>query len=164
MRTKQSLRLLLWAGLLTVSSAPLYGAGTTARAALADATAEAKKWNADAILTSVSSLTVGMDGRAASWFYGFYSRRLRKFLNVTAKGRAIDTLELPTGQTAAVGEDFLDSDKVMEAAVAAGLKGTSPRMQLTRTSWLVSGGTNKGDVVVYLNPLTAKLIRRQTVQ
>jgi hypothetical protein len=164
MKPGSSVRVLMSIGIWMALSASLYAAGYAARASLPDATTEAKKWQADAILTSVSSLTVGLDGKATSWFYGFYSARARKFLNVTAKGRAIETLELPTGQTAAVNADFLDSDKVMEAAVTAGLKGDSPRMQLTRTAWLVSGGSNKGDVIIFLNPLSAKLIRRQTVQ
>lgn len=158
------LSLLLLAGMLLLPSSPVYAAGNTARAAINDVTTEAKKWQPDAVLTSVSSLTVDKDGKAASWFYGFYSPKTRKFLNVTAKGRAIETLELPTGQTAAVNGDFLDSDKIMEQAAQSGLKGDSPRIQLTRTSWLVSGGSQKGDVILFLNPLTAKLIKRQSVE
>ena len=163
-RTGRILSLLLLAGMFVLPSSPVYAVGNTARSALSDATTEAKKWQPDAVLTSVSSLTVDKDGHAVSWFYGFYSPKARKFLNVTAKGRAIETLELPTGQTAAVNADFLDSDKIMEQAVQSGLKGDSPRIQLTRTSWLVSGGTQKGDVIVFLNPLTAKLIKRQSVE
>jgi hypothetical protein len=164
MKLKRVAQMLLLAELFLVSSMPASTAGNTAKAALEDATSEAKKWQPDAILTSVSSITVDKDGRATSWFYGFYSPKNQNHLNVTAKGRSIETLELAAGETAAVPSDFLDSDQVMAEAVKSGLKGDTPRMQLTREAWLVSGGTEKGDVVVWLNPRTARLIKRQTVQ
>ncbi len=164
MRLSRTFGPLLWVGLLMIGSAPLYAAGNPAKTALDDAISEAKKWKPDAILTSVSSLTVDKDGKATSWFYGFYSPKGGNYLNVTAKGRTIETLELGTGQTVAVPTDFMDSDQIMAEAVKDGLKGDSPRMQLTREAWLVSGGTQKGDAVIFLNPRTGKLIKRQTVQ
>ena len=158
-------RIVLLAQMILVSSAFALAAGNPARAALDDAVQEAKKWKPDAVLTSVSSLTVDKDGRATSWFYGFYSPKGDKYLNVTAKGRTIDTLELAAGQTVAVPTDFMDSDQVMAEAVKAGLTGdAASRMQLTREAWLISGPAQKGNLAVWLNPRTAKLIKKQPVQ
>ena len=152
------------AGALAFPAASVHAAGNTARAVLDDAIEAAQKWRPDAILTNVSSVSVGTDGRAPTWFYSFYSPKSRGFLNVTAKGRSIDTLELETGQKETVPVDFLDSDKVMEAAAKAGLKGESPRMGLTRTAWIVSGGQTKGDSTLWISAKTGKFLRRQAVQ
>jgi hypothetical protein len=148
---------------LAISGSSLYAAGVTARAALADAIAAAKQWKPDAILTNVTSITVGPDGKGTTWFYGFYSPRSNAFLNVTAKGRMIDTLEVGTGQKDPLSQEFLDSDAIMDAAIKAGMKGASPRMGLTRTAWIVNGGSDKGDVGVWLNPRTGAVIKRQAV-
>ena len=164
MRGRILARVVLLAGLLAISGSPLYAAGSTARAALADAMEAAKKWKPDAVLTNVTSITVGLDGKGTTWFYGFYSPRTGAFLNVTAKGRTIDLLEVGTGQKDPLPTDFLDSDKIMEEATKLGLQGTEPRMGLTRSAWIVNGGTDKGDVGVWLHPRTAKLIKRQAVQ
>ena len=161
---KRMTGLLLVAGMLAISSGRAYAAGSTAKVALDEAIETAQNWRPDAILTNVSSVSVGTDGKAPTWFYGFYSPKSRSFLNVTAKGRSLDTLELGTGQKEAVPTDFLDTDKVMEEAVQAGLKGDSPRMGLTRTAWIVSGGQKTGDSTLFLNPKTGRLIKRQAVQ
>lgn len=141
-----------------------YAAGNRARAALEDATATAKKWRPDAILTSISSNSVDSEGRGAAWFYSFYSPKARSYLAVTARGRAIDTLELGTGSNVAVPAEFIDSDGAMAEALKAGVKGESLRMRLSRTEWLVNSGDQKGALSVWLNPRTGKLIKRQTVQ
>jgi len=141
-----------------------YAAGNKARAALEDATATAKKWRPDAILTSISSNSVDAEGRGVAWFYSFYSPKARSYLAVTARGRAIDTLELGTGSNSAVPAEFIDSDSAMAEAVKAGVKGESLRMRLTRTEWLVNSGDQKGALSVWLNPRTGRLIKRQTVQ
>jgi hypothetical protein len=156
-------RVLLLASLLTVPEA-LHAAGNTARAALADAVTAAKEWKPDAILTNVTSITVGPDGKGMTWFYGFYSPRANAFLNITAKGRMIDTLEVGTGQKDRLPTEFLDSDVIMDAAIKLGMKGASPRMGLTSSAWIVNGGSEKGDVGVWLNPRTGQLIKRQAVQ
>ena len=69
-----------------------------------------------------------------------------------------------TGQKEPLPPDFLDSDKPMEEANKLGIKGTSPRMGLSRSAWIVNGGTDKGDVGVWLHPRPGKLIKRQAVQ
>ena len=142
----------------------LFAAGNPARAALDDATDAAKHWQPDAILTSVSSNTVDIDGKGASWFYSFYSRKANSYLAVTAKGRSIDTMQLGTGQSDSVPADFLDSDKAMAEAVKVGLKGETMRMQLTRAQWVINSGDQKGALSVWLNPRTGKVIKKQAVQ
>ena len=164
MRLRALARVVLLTGLLVLPGVLLHAAGVTARAALADAIEAAKKWKPDAVLTNVTSITVGPDGKGTTWFYGFYSARTNAFLNVTAKGRMIETLEVGTGQKDSLPAEFMDSDAIMDAAIKAGLKGTSPRMGLTRAAWIVNGGTDKGDVGVWLNPRTGNVIKRQAVQ
>jgi hypothetical protein len=163
MRSRALARLLVFAGLLIFPGMSLYAAGATARAALADAIKAAKEWKPDAILTNVTSITVGEDGKGTTWFYGFYSPRSNSFLNVTAKGRMIETLNVGTGQKDRLPDDFIDSDRIMEEALKLGMKGSSPRMGLTAAAWIVNGGTEKGDVGVWLNPRSGRLIKRQAV-
>lgn len=138
-------------------------AGSKARGALEDVTNNAKQWKPDAVLTSVSTNAVNPDGTAAVWFYHFYSRKADQHLNITSKGRALDPLEVGTGPTAAVAADFIDSDHAMQAAVARGLKGESPQMGLTSKGWIVSGGSNAGDVAVTLNARTGAMIAKNVV-
>jgi hypothetical protein len=154
----------LLAAALLLGAPALHAAGNLARAALDDATAAAKQWKPDAILTSVSSNTVDIDGKGVAWFYSFYSLKANSYLAVTSKGRSIDTMQIGTGQTDSVPADFLDSDKAMAEAVKAGLKGDAMRMQLTRAQWVINSGDKKGDLSVWLNPRTGRLIKRQAVQ
>jgi hypothetical protein len=156
---------LVFASLLApLSSVAQTRAPLTARAMLETAITTAKEWKADARLTSVSSLAVDSAGKGATWFYGFYSPSADSFLNVTAKGRVVDALQVGAGQRDALPADFLDSDHVMEQALAAGLKGSEPRMGLTRGGWVVSGGTQKGDPRLWLNARTGRLIKREVVE
>lgn len=158
-RTALILGTLLMAGATNASAA-----GSSARAALDRVLEAAKQWNADAVLTTVSSSTVDGEGKSPTWLYGFHSPKTGKYLLVTAKGRTIDTLELSTGQTGAVPPDFLDSDQAVAEALRYGLKSDTIRMRLSRTEWLVNGGDQKGALTVWLHPRTGKLIKRQTVQ
>jgi len=156
--------LVLIAAAFAAVSPPVYAAGNTARGALQEAVKTAQQWRPDAVLTSVYTATADVDGKGVSWSYGFYSPEARKYLNVTAKGYSISTLEITIGQTEAVPPDFLDSDQVIAEATKAGVKAETMRMRLTKTEWLVNSGDQKGDLTVWLNPRTGKLIKRQTVQ
>lgn len=146
-------------------------AGPTAKAALVSAAADAKKWQPDAALTSVSSLPVMPDGTADSWMYAFYSPKTRKFLTVTVKGGKSTTLEVQQGLTDPVGSDFIDSDKAMQEAKANGLRGKTPSMALNfmgnikqpTAFWTVTGGFASGDVSVILDARTGKLFMRNQV-
>ncbi|HEY7679591.1 MAG TPA: hypothetical protein VIC04_03665 [Terriglobia bacterium] len=154
------LAMALGAGVSSIAQA----AGNTAKAALQQATEAAKEWKPDAVLTIISSSAVGEDGKAPTWFYGFYSRRSDSYLNVTAKGRTVETLEVGTGRTEALPAEFIDSDHAMATAIKLGIKGTGPTMGLTRAAWIVNGGTVKGDTGVWINPRTGQLIKRQTME
>lgn len=150
--------------LLFAIGPPGHAAGNSARAALSDATAAATKWQPDAILTSIYAANVDLEGKSTTWSYGFYSPKARSFLNVTARGRSISTLEIGTGQTERIPPDFVDSDVILAEAVKAGIKAESVRVRLTRTEWVVNSGDQKGALSVWLNPRTGRLIKRQTVQ
>ena len=155
---------ILLAAILTAGSLPGYAAGNTARVALENAIETAKQWRPDAVLTSIYTTTADIDGKALSWSYGFYSPKAASYLNVTARGRSIETLEIAVGQTAAVSSDFVDSNLAVAEATKAGIKADAMRMRLTKTEWLVNSGDQKGALTIWLNPRTGKLIKRQTVQ
>lgn len=148
---------------LAGSSAPAVAVGTKARAALEQAIAAAKQWQADAILTNVSSLTVNEDGTANTWFYAFHSPKTKKYMNVTAVGRKIETLEVIRGLTDPLALDFIDSDLAMQEAKKNGIKGNSPSMGLVKRGWAVNGGFESGDVSVWLNPKTGAFLRKDTI-
>jgi len=157
--------------LAALAVAPARAAGTTAKAALVAAAADAGKWQPDATLTSVSSMAVMPDGTADTWMYAFYSPKTRKFLTMTVKGGKSATLEVQKGVTDPVGSDFIDSDKAMQEAKANGLKGKTPSMALNfmgnvkqpMAFWTVTGGFASGDVSVILEARTGKLFMRNPV-
>ena len=160
MKWKWVTGLILSAGMVLSLAVPVHAAGNPAKAAVDDATETAKKWKPDAILTRISSTTVDVDGKSSIWFYLFYSPKAGGYLNVTAKGRAMETLELGVGEKTALPAEYLDSPAIMAEANKAGLQGDARRMNLDRTAWIVSGS----NIAVFLNPKTGKLVKRQKVQ
>ncbi len=126
--------------LMTVASAH---AAATAREAIREATAAAQKWQADAVLTHVSTLRGGADGRAADWLYTFYSPKAKKSAIVTTKDKAVTdvTADVRNTSTDALGVEFADSDKAAEAAAKAGLK-------IDKASKSVAYGLNVGNQAV----------------
>jgi len=161
---RSSAGFILLAAFFMVGSLPVHAAGNTARVALESVIAAAKQWRPDAVLSSIYTTTADIDGKAVSWSYGFYSPKAGSYLNVTARGRSIETLEIAVGQTDAVSADFLDSHQAVAEAVKAGIQADTMRMRLTKTEWLVNSGDHKGALTIWLNPRTGKLIKRQTVQ
>lgn len=99
-------------------------AAGTAKEALQAAAAAAQKWQADAVLTHVSTLSGRADGTANGWLYTFYSPKAKKSAIVTAKnGKVTDvTADVRNTSVDPVGADFVDSDNAAEAAIRAGLK------------------------------------------
>ena len=164
MKTTRWTSLWLLAVLVAVASSTAHAAGNTAKAALQQATEVAKEWKPDAVLTSISCSAVGEDGKGTTWFYGFYSPRSDSYLNVTAKGRQIEPLEVGAGRKESLPSDFIDSDQAMTEAIKLGIKGKAPTMGLTRAAWIVNGGSANGDTGVWLNPRTGRLIKRQVMQ
>lgn len=99
-------------------------AAATAKAALKEATAAAQKWQADAVVTHISSLSVKADGKASSWLYIAYSPKTKKSAILTARDTKIEIEpDVRTTSVDPVGE-FIDSDKAMDAARKNGLKAT----------------------------------------
>jgi hypothetical protein len=126
--------------------------------------AASKKWQPDAILTSIATFSADPQGGAAKWFYGLYSPKQGRYLNITVTGRALEQLPAGTGKDEAIPSDFLDSDQIMAEAVKLGIKGTGPTMGLSGNTWIVMGGTAIGNTGVFLDAKTGKLIKRQLVQ
>jgi hypothetical protein len=148
-----------------------FAAGTTARAGLANSTERAKKWHADAVLTSISSYGVQPDGRSNSWLHMFYSPGAKKYLIVTVKGSKLEEMEVNSGMNLAITGDFLDSDRAVAEAKKNGLKGNDISVGLNmggigkdaRLYWSVNGGMEKGDVSVTLDGKTGAFVKRDVM-
>jgi len=106
---------------------------------------------------------VNEDGSAPAWTYTYMSRRKGKWNLFTAKGREITNLEVPQGSDKVIKDLFADSDVVMGEAVANGLKGKTPRMNLSASGWIVRGGDDPGDVIITINPSSGAFVKRTTV-
>jgi hypothetical protein len=107
-------------------------AASTAKAALKEVVTAGQKWQPDAVLTHVSALETKPDGKARTWLYTFYSPKQKKSAIVTARDMKVDVEpDVRNTSTDPIGE-FIDSDKVMEAARKHGLKaGDSAALGLT---------------------------------
>ena len=164
------LPLLSAALVLGTAASPAAPPGLKARAPLAQVTATAKKWRADAALTHVSSLTVHGDGTASSWIYTFYAPQSKVTLNITvAPGAPLDTLQVQNTSMVPIGDVWVDSDKALELAKQHQLKGSSLSMGLVvmgvtgNPVWAVNGGFDEGDASVMLDGKTGSFIRRQVI-
>jgi hypothetical protein len=135
----------------------------TARAHLDQVTEAAKAWAPDAALVSVNANQVNEDGSAPAWTFTYWSRRKSKWNLLTAKGREITNLEVPQGSEKVIKDLFADSDVAMSEAVVNGLKGKSPRMNLSSAGWVVRGGDEPGDVIVTINPSSGAFVKRSTI-
>jgi len=135
----------------------------TARAHLDKVTEAAKAWAPDAALISVNANQVNEDGSAPAWTFTYWSRRKSKWNLFTAKGREIANLEVPQGSDKVIKDLFADSDVVMSEAVAHGLKGKSPRMNLSSAGWVVRGGDDPGDVIITINPSSGAFVKRSMI-
>lgn len=160
-------RLLIFAAaaLLNVSiaQAQMNRTKPTARAQMDKVAETAKAWAPDAALISINANQVNEDGTAPAWTYTYWSKRKDKWNLYTAKGREITNLEVPQGSEKVIKDLFADSDVVMATALANGLKGKTPRMNLSTTGWIVRGGDDPGDVIIIINPASGALVRKSTV-
>lgn len=158
--------------LATVASAY---AAATAKEAVKEATAAAQKWQADAVLTHVSTLRGGADGKAANWLYTFYSPRAKKSAIITTNDQAVTNVaaDVRTISTDPLGAEFADSDKAMAAAIKAGLKvgkaGTAVGIALyvgnqavgkPQLFWAVTVMNDEGMMSFLLDGASAAFIRR----
>lgn len=118
----------LLAGSITASDA--HAAGATAKGGLKVAVEAARKWQADAVLTGVSTWKAGADGTAEKWNYMFYSPKSGKAYSVDVKNnKAVETMEVNPHVKDGVGE-FVDSDKAIQESKKNGLKGKPDVMSL----------------------------------
>jgi hypothetical protein len=146
--------------------------GLTARAALPQVLAEAKKWQADAVLVHLSSTSIQPKGKASEWKYSFYSPATQKRCVVTARPGAVTVQEVRLGGFTDPLGDFVDSDKAAEVAAKNGLKGNEPSMSVIRpsggkasgTRWLLAGGFQRGDTTITLDAATGAFITRSVVE
>jgi hypothetical protein len=155
---------LVWAG-------AALAAGTTAKAGLGKSTEIARKWKADAVLTSIAAYNVQPDGKSASWLHMFYSPGSKKYMIVTVKGSKFEEMEVNSGMSQAITVDFLDSDKAVAEAKKNGLKGSDISVGLNmggigasaRLYWSVNGGMEKGDVSVTLDGKTGAFVKKDVM-
>ncbi|GEM_PF-1986178 len=97
-------------------------AASTAKAALKEVTAAAQKWQSDAVVTHVSTLSAKADGKSSSWLYTVYSPKAKKSAIVTARDTKVEIEpDVRTTSVDSIGE-FIDSDKALESARKHGLK------------------------------------------
>jgi hypothetical protein len=164
----------LWIGL---HAAPVLGA-ETAKAGLSPSNAAAQKWQADAVLTHVSTLAGRTDGKADSWLYTYYSPKAKKSAIVTAQGGKVELEEvLRNTSVDPIAADFLDSDKALDAAAKAGLSidkaAKDVMLGLTvggqavgkpQLFWAVTLNTPTGFTSVTLNGKDGALIKRDEIK
>jgi hypothetical protein len=101
-------------------------AGNTAKSRLAEARTLAAKWQADAVLVTVSALQAKDDGTAApglsGWIYQFHSPKANKWISVYTGKKGLERDDLPVGLKTPLPQDFVDSDKALDAARKGGFK------------------------------------------
>ncbi|HBP89129.1 MAG TPA: hypothetical protein DD706_15690 [Nitrospiraceae bacterium] len=113
----------------SLCSSLVFAGGTTAKAGLAQAQESATKWQADAVLVQIITVSGTMDGTAEKWSFLFDSPQAKKGYKVDVKDSKIDqTLEVSSSFTDAVDGDFIDSAEAMAEAKKKGLKGKSRSM------------------------------------
>lgn len=159
------------AACLLATLAPQAHANSTAGASVKQATAAGQKWQADAVLTHVSTLVAKPDGKARSWLYTFYSPKARKSAIVTARGDKVEIEpDVRNTSTDPIGTEFLDSDRAIETARKHGLKtegdtamGLTTGGQATgkaRLFWAVTVMRDDGFSAVTLDGRDGALIKR----
>jgi hypothetical protein len=152
---------------------PVFSAGTTARAGLEQAQQAAKKWKDDAVLVGISTYGAALDGTAQKWTYSFYSSKANQGYMIDIKeGKMAEPLEVRPHIKDPVGNNFLDSPKIMEEAKKQGLKiKGKPVLSLLvmgqatgrpGPSWTVGGDFSEGEVSIILDAKTGGLLKKQT--
>ncbi|MCU0974525.1 MAG: hypothetical protein MUF80_11320 [Burkholderiales bacterium] len=164
------------AAAFTMTVVPEAFGAATARAAISEVMAQAKKWHPDAVLTHVSTLTARADGTSRSWPYTVYSLKAKKSAIVTARDLKADLEEVRRNtSTDPLPGEFLDSDKVLEPARIAGLKmgaegiglGLTTFGQATanpRVYWAVTLTTEEALSSVTLDARNGAFVKRDDVK
>ncbi|MCW5784042.1 MAG: hypothetical protein KIT39_12085 [Nitrospirales bacterium] len=114
---------------LLLCLSPAFAGGETAKTGLGQAQASAVKWQADAVLVQIITVSGNMDGTAEKWSFLFHSPQAKKSYKVDVKNSKINqTLEVSPSFTDAVDGDLIDSAQAMAEAKKKGLKGKSRAM------------------------------------
>lgn len=152
----------LFSGAMAAGSSETEGALPTAKANLAAATAEAKKWQADAVLIMVETSTAKPDGSAYSWLYVYNSPKGGNMISImiddegeVSQFPGVSAFRKPIS-------DFVDSDQAMAAAVEAGLKTHDFGMTMSlknadRAEWSIPGS----EVVYSIDAVTGKFLSKE---
>jgi hypothetical protein len=154
-------------------SAALAG-GETAKAGLAQAQESAIKWQADASLVQITTVSGSMEGTAKKWSFLFHSPQSKNSFKVDVKDSKIDqTLEVSSSFTDVVDGDFIDSAQAMAEAKKKGLKGKSRAMmtlhvmlQGTKSQgpyWNIVSDQAEGRSTL-INAKTGKFFRHQALK
>ena len=163
--------MLMSVGLALVPALGL-AAGKTAKGILPQATAVAKKWNADAVLTAASALDAKPDGTAPAWSLSFYSAKAKKSYIVNNRDGRSAGLEVLAYGTDPVGE-FIDSDKAMTSAKKNGMKAKKQVPMAVRvlgsgkeahSYWTVGTALGPGEVAVVIDAKTGALFTKHEGQ
>lgn len=149
---------------LGVASSAAAAALPTAKTRLAAAAAESRKWQADAILVVVETSTAEPDGSAYAWMYLYDSPASKQQAAVIADDKGEISLT-PTSIISAFRKplgEFVDSDRAMAAAVAAGMNTHKfgMKMSLTmsdRAEWFMSDR----DFSYTIDATTGKLLKKE---
>lgn len=139
-----------------------------AKAHLAEAAAEGKKWKPDAMLVQIYGRNVKDDGTAPSWDYNAYSPSAKSCLGINFIRGNVSTRETRAEacQFAALGE-IIDSDQAMKIARENGVSRESismlalPSPTRPGTSlWQVveEGMRNPGNMTVDIDAATGKVL------
>lgn len=159
---------------LLLCLSPAFAGGETAKTGLGQAQASAVKWQADAVLVQIITVSGNMEGTAEKWSFLFHSPQAKKSYKVDVKNSKIDqTLEVSPSFTDAVDGDFMDSIQAMAEAKKKGLKGKSRAMmtlhvmlQGTKSQgayWNIVSDQAEGRSTL-INAKTGKFFRHQALK
>lgn len=159
---------------LSLCLSPAFAGVETAKAGLGQAQASAVKWQADAVLVQIITVSGNMDGTAEKWSFLFHSPQANKSYKVDVKDSKIDqTTEVSPSFTDAVAGDIIDSVQAMAEAKKKGLKGKRRAMmtlhvmlQGTKSQgpyWNIVSDQAEGRSTL-INAKTGKFFRHQALK
>lgn len=153
---------------------PALAAGSTAKAGLALAQASAIRWQPDAKLVQLLTISGNADGTADKWTYVFHSPEAKRGYNVyVSDGKIVQALDVSASFTDAVDLDFIDSAQAIAEAQKKGLKVNGQSMMMLHMMlkgtkdqgayWNILGDKKEG-ISMIINAKTGKFFRQQQFQ
>lgn len=149
---------------------PVMAAGTTAKALLPLATAEAKKWQPDAALVYLETESAQPDGTVpvkplpGVWTFIFMSPKTNKKVGIMVDGKGeLTRIDTSYYKNDVVGEFTVDSDKAMSEAIRNGLKTSNVGMRMSleknagRVEWRILDKTH----FYYIDASRGTLLRKE---